>query len=739
MKNLKKIWFTMTCIVLAVVMCFSAACASFQNDHDEIDVPGGVEEGIPEEPSAPSEDTEQEPSVDEPIHGDDPSDEGLSGNEDNPSDNPSGEEEVPSIPEEDLFEEYELDDAEGFVYSLLYSDLQQQYDTFAGYISLSDSSEEDVYGIAYTDLSEAYEDNSGKTYFSSGFLSFSGEEEISASLREKGLKIHSLEEDDDLYSYIYTYDTEPVHGHCVVYGKYVQYDIDNVGQITYTEQEYSTGMSVDSSRGNLYSYDEQTYVYIVEEQDYVPVFGVSLLGEADYEQIIAEADRLLKTQEVNFSYSEIESYVSYSMEALNSYLLGLQEETFMGIPTEDLIEIAKNLDPLQHLRIEVDENGAITIQLIEVTKLPTFWEKALTSIVCAVAVVGGFVIGAVGKTIPGLGALGGALVGAGIEAFSQVVINNTPVSDIQWAQVGVAAISGAISGAIGVKLNTSTAFQGASRVVLKETTDTLCDSLIGGGEFFVNSLIAGYSFEGACKNFGYGLVAGAVISGGVKLATGAVKSVAGLIKRADNISIEGNKYYLIDPDIADDLATNKVIRSEAKNAAFDTAEEISEDLYSKTLKRNPTNPKLYYEISTDTLTKAKRYMMRVSDEVPLSIKDGSPYLTKHLDAFRQPRPQFMNNVWKADSSFLNADISTIKHYINEDLAHCDVYLREKPVVLPGDVTRYIYDISNSLHLTGKDLTGHFPGAFHDYRLIIDVYADDTIKIFNAYPIPYVGF
>ena len=153
MKNLKKIWFTMTCIVLAVVMCFSAACASFQNDHDEIDVPGGVEEGIPEEPSAPSEDTEQEPSVDEPIHGDDPSDEGLSGNEDNPSDNPSGEEEVPSIPEEDLFEEYELDDAEGFVYSLLYSDLQQQYDTFAGYISLSDSSEEDVYGIAYTDLS----------------------------------------------------------------------------------------------------------------------------------------------------------------------------------------------------------------------------------------------------------------------------------------------------------------------------------------------------------------------------------------------------------------------------------------------------------------------------------------------------------------------------------------------------------------------------------------------------------
>lgn len=552
MKNAKRIWLAITCIVLAVVMCFSAACSSFQNNHDEINVPGGVEEGLPEEPSAPSGDTELEPSED-----------GSFGNEDNPSDNPGGGEEVPSIPEEDLFEEYELDDAEGFVYSLLYSDLQQQYDTFAGYISLSDSSEEDVYGIAYTDLSEAYEDNSGKTYFSSGFLSFSGEEEISASLREKGLEIHSLEEDDDLYSYIYTYDTEPVHGHCVVYGKYVQYDIDNVGQITYTEQEYSAGMSVDSSRGNLYSYDEQAYVYIVEEQNYVPVFGVSLLGEADYEQIIAEADRLLKTQEVNFSYSEIESYVSYSMEALNSYLLGLQEETFLGIPTEDLIEIARNLDPLQHLRIEVDESGATTIQLIEVTKLPTFWEKALTSIVCAVAVVGGFVISAVGKTVPGLGALGGALggalVGAGIEAFSQVVINNTPVSDLQWAQVGVAAISGAISGVIGFKLNTSAAFQGASRVVLKETTDTLCDSLIGGGEFFVNSLIAGYSFEGACKNFGYGMVAGAVISGGVKLATSAVKGVAGLIKKGRQISVtnvNGNELKKISTEAVEECTTN---------------------------------------------------------------------------------------------------------------------------------------------------------------------------------------
>lgn len=575
MKNAKRIWLAITCIVLAVVMCFSAACSSFQNNHDEINVPGGVEEGLPEEPSAPSGDTELEPSEDGPL-----------GNEDNSSDNPGGGEEVPSIPEEDLFEEYELDDAEGFVYSLLYSDLQQQYDTFAGYISLSDSSEEDVYGIAYTDLSEAYEDNSGKTYFSSGFLSFSGEEVISVSLREKGLEIHSLEEDDHLYSYIYTYDTEPVHGHCVVYGKYVQYDIDNVGQITYTEQEYSAGMSVDSSRGNLYSYDEQAYVYIVEEQDYVPVFGVSLLGEADYEQIIAEADRLLKTQEVNFSYSEIESYVSYSMEALNSYLLGLQEETFLGIPTEDLIEIAKNLDPLQHLRIEVDENGATTIQLIEVTKLPTFWEKALTSIVCAVAIVGGFAISAVGKTIPGLGALGGALVGAGIEAFSQVVINNTPVSDIQWAQVGVAAISGAISGAIGVKLNTSTAFQGASRVILKETTDTLCDSLIGGGEFFVNSLIAGYTFEDACKNFGYGLVAGAVISGGVKLATGAVKSVAGLIKRADNISIEGNKYYLVDPDIT--VSGKEASDVAAKKYAINSVQEYSEKVL---------NPQYYDEFT----------------------------------------------------------------------------------------------------------------------------------------------
>ena len=714
MKNAKRIWLAITCIVLAVVMCFSAACSSFQNNHDEINVPGGVEEGLPEEPSAPSGDTELEPSEDGPL-----------GNEDNSSDNPGGGEEVPSIPEEDLFEEYELDDAEGFVYSLLYSDLQQQYDTFAGYISLSDSSEEDVYGIAYTDLSEAYEDNSGKTYFSSGFLSFSGEEVISVSLREKGLEIHSLEEDDHLYSYIYTYDTEPVHGHCVVYGKYVQYDIDNVGQITYTEQEYSAGMSVDSSRGNLYSYDEQAYVYIVEEQDYVPVFGVSLLGEADYEQIIAEADRLLKTQEVNFSYSEIESYVSYSMEALNSYLLGLQEETFLGIPTEDLIEIAKNLDPLQHLRIEVDENGATTIQLIEVTKLPTFWEKALTSIVCAVAVVGGFVISTVGKTVPGLGALGGALVGAGIEAFSQVVINNTPVSNLQWAQVGVAAISGAISGAIGVKLNTSTAFQGASRVVLKETTDTLCDSLIGGGEFFVNSLIAGYSFEDACKNFGYGLVAGAVISGGVKLATGAVKSVAGLIERADNISIEGNKYHFIDPDIADDLAVDKSIRSEAKSAALDAAAELSDEPYSKNLVRW----KGAGAITSSQFNEADllRKTINNSTELGTHIDELS---NNHFNLNRQPRPNI-----PFDSAFTNVNRDNFVNMLVDDFKNCKVYLKEVTDYydeLDIKFTRYGYFIKDSNYIEGC-LISDITEKTRSYRVLIDVYPDGSIEIFDAYP------
>ena len=555
MKNkIKKFLVSFTCVLLACVMLFMTACSSVPQNEGN---------------NPPS-------SSDSSVSG------GGGNNEDSGSNNGDNNTPVkPSNPDDTDFEDYELNEAENFVYSLIYSDLTKQYDTFIGYVPLQTSARStesvEVYGISYVDYEEGYIDESGKTYFSAGFISFPGEPVINQANIDAGLEIVSLEEEyDELFSYVYTYTTEDVHMHCVIDNKYVKYDVVD-GVIQYEEEPYVEGMDVDFTRGNVYCYDIEDYVYIVEEQDYVPVSGVSLLGEADYQDIMNKVNEILKTQEAYLTYAEIESYVSQSQDALCIFLLGLQQETFIGIPTAELVDIVRDLDPMQHLQIGVDANGTTTIEIIEVTKLPSLWEKIATSLVCAFGIVGGFVCSAVGCPV-----IGGALIGASMEAFSQVVISNTPVSDIQWAQVAVAAVSGAIAGGVSGAIN-GIATKGVGQLIMKEVADTLCDSVIGGGEFFVNSLIAGCSFEEACKNFGYGVIAGAVISGGIKIGSAAIKGGAKLIKKATTSTVSdvgGKQLTKLGNEAAEDSISElqeKTMQKSAKKGAKEALDEIAVD------------------------------------------------------------------------------------------------------------------------------------------------------------------
>lgn len=436
---------------------------------------------------------------------------------------------TPSVPDNPT-ESKPISSSGEFIYKLVYSDLSQQYDTFTGYVSRKNKSDdnesEEIFGIGYADYEEGYVDETGKTYFSSGFISLEKQTPLKKANENSHFEVVSLEESyNELFSYVYSYDTQDMHKHCVYNNKYIQYDIiDDV--IQYNEQEYLYGMDVDESRGNIYNYDTNEYVYIVTEEEYVPVNGVSVIGEANYEDIIEEVNNILKKQEANLTYEELKSYVVQSQDALQSYLLGLQEETFMGFPTAQLVEVVKNLDPMQHIRMQVNDEGITTVNIIEVTKLPTLWEKVATSFICAGAVVGGVFASIYGGPV-GMTA-GGMLIGTAIEIFSQVVISNTPTSDIQWAQVAVAAVAGAIGGGVSGAIG-KIAAKGVTQVFFKEALDTLIDGLIGGGEYFVNSLIAGQTFEEACKNFGYGVIAGVVISGIFKTSSAALKGLSSKI------------------------------------------------------------------------------------------------------------------------------------------------------------------------------------------------------------------
>lgn len=396
---------------------------------------------------------------------------------------------------------------ENYIIELIKFDLSREYDVFDAYIIIEDIK---IYGICYVDYREGYTDEN-EVYFSAGFIAYPKKNFSSENLIF-GLEIYSLNKEDEKYSFIFAYSSDDIKKHCIVNDNYVKYDIEN-NQLIIEKSPYHCGMQIENYRGNIYNYDTKEFVYIVEMLDYIPITGESLIGEEDYTLISNEINRIIYDQEANLSYADIETYISFSLEALSSYLLGLQEETFMGISTKELISYARNLKPLEHLQISLDENGNTTIKIIEITKLPTVWEKILTSIVCSCTILCGVGFKIVGKLIlPGLDVLGGALIGAGFEALSQVVIENIPVSDIQWSKISVAAFTGALSSFIGIKLDN------VQNVFFKNITNTICNSIIDGGENFVDSLFEGKNFLTACESLGYGVAIGIIVHGTMNVA-----------------------------------------------------------------------------------------------------------------------------------------------------------------------------------------------------------------------------
>ena len=130
--------------------------------------------------------------------------------------------------------------------------------------------------------------------------------------------------------------------------------------------------------------------------------------------------------------------------------------------------------------------------------------------------------------------------------------------------------------------------QASTPLAFFKVADTLCDSLIGGTEFFVNSLIGGATFQEACGNFGYGVIAGAVISGGIKIASTTLKQGAKLIKKATTNTI------------------TEVAGKPLRKAGQEATEEAISETQEKAIQKNATKTaKEAFEEVTDTKFFAK--------------------------------------------------------------------------------------------------------------------------------------
>ncbi len=414
------------------------------------------------------------------------------------------------------WEDY-VGDFETFVYGLLVNELKHKYDVFSAYVDLEDGTP--VYGIAYTDYSECYSnEEETKTVFKAGFIPYCGETDIPNEEFDDGLQLYDCEFQDESTSFILAYESDSFTEHCVVFEKYLKYGVDDSGHICYETQDYEQE-KCDESLGALYSFDEQKYLYDTDFGEYAPISGTSLSTVIDYEAFEKAINDVLDKQDFNFANVDIKTYAYFAQEAIQSYLLSLQVETFLGYDVDYLVQIAGELDPTECYRITSD--GLMVADMDEdIANEASALVKWIVGTACVVVTAVGIVGAMVFIECPPLSAAAGAMAGTGIEIFMQVVISGKALDSVEWDRVALAAATGALSGYMGPYVMAQ--FEGAAYFFV----DSALDGLLGGIEKSVAAWLDGESGKQIIKEFGYGVALGFGLSAGFKVAGKIVEKAA---------------------------------------------------------------------------------------------------------------------------------------------------------------------------------------------------------------------
>ena len=322
--------------------------------------------------------------------------------------------------------------------SLLIREYSLYYDVFPAAVVLDDGTE--IPGIGYSDFGAYFASgDEERSFFPAGFLSDCGESAIPESAVEKGLVVYNLDYENESYGFVYSYETSPFWEHCVINGQYLKYGVDQSGVITYEVQPYIRG-HCEESLGALYSFDENRYVYDPNVGEYRNISGSSLYELIDYDALEKETNQILASQDEAFSQVEITSSAYFAQEAVEAYLLSCQQEIFMGYDVDLLVAEVQALDPTELIRFTPEGYIVIPIEN-DIPEAPSDFAKWIVAASCGIVIIGST---ALNIFVPAARPVSGAITGAAIDVFMQVVAENRAISDIQWNKVAVAAVSGSL-------------------------------------------------------------------------------------------------------------------------------------------------------------------------------------------------------------------------------------------------------------------------------------------------------
>lgn len=347
------------------------------------------------------------------------------------------------------------------------------YDVFPATVNVDHNS---IEGIAYTTRKDFYTTENGTVYYSSGFVALPNlDEEYFIDWEDEDVIIRPISNEnvDSRYGYIYSVEESYVN-HYIANDRYVVYSVE-YSVIDYYIYENNVE-NFDLSLGKIYNYDLDRVVYDPDLGYNSQGFSAQSLNNfTDYElatnyfrSYITEQNN--KGLEVNTITS---AYISYA--ALNEWKLNNQDESFLGISAEEIYEFESSLSITEYYVVAFNpETGENELTRVEFPPPPPdppgFFQSVLNflndwagKIASLGLIIGGLIVTCVAGPVAG-----GAMLGAGMELFTQCFVEGKKLTEVNWLKVGVATLAGAIAGTgIGI---------GAA-------------ALIGGGLFALESII----------------------------------------------------------------------------------------------------------------------------------------------------------------------------------------------------------------------------------------------------------
>lgn len=364
-------------------------------------------------------------------------------------------------------------DTETFVYNLVKAMMPSTYETFVA--SMVDSEGNDYYGLAYTDYSKAYKDNFGKLYYTAGFVSLIGELSVPKAEINSGLEITPLDNAEEGLGFVYAYSPEDYRTHCVALGKYFIFGIQDK-KVVYEVYDYTGSSCADESLGELYSFDQNKVVAFSGEESYFtasPVMAEISYQTRSLEQIKADLYADYESFKVNLADAFASLDVKAIYNTVKNKIVQLYNE--MGFSSGRLANLT--LNDVFGTDIFADKASQSASQK----------EKVIVGVSCATMVI---LTIACQLFVPQLKSIMGAVQGSTMEILTEVVLEDSSLSTLDYRKVAMSAVAGAIS----------------------VNTGILVDSVIGGVTESAMAAIDGENLTNIAKIFFDGCLRGVAIA-----------------------------------------------------------------------------------------------------------------------------------------------------------------------------------------------------------------------------------